>query len=45
MHTDPRVAPVVGLLLRGQRLMAIPFPVNFGAQPCGFEVSFDLVDP
>lgn len=35
MHTHARAAPVVGILLRGQRLMAIPFPVNFGAQLCG----------
>lgn len=39
---NARAAPVVGLLLRGQRLLARPFSVNLGAQSCGFEVGFDL---
>lgn len=40
--SNARVATVVDLLLSGQRLVPILFPVNLGSQPCGLEVGFDL---
>ena len=42
---NARAAPVVDLLLSGQRLAPIPFSVNLGAQPGGFEVVLDRVGP
>ena len=43
-RANPRSAPIVSLLLSGQGRIAIPFPVNLGAQPCGFEVASISVD-